>query len=160
MSILTTAEIAAHHPGLVMLPATSDARRQMQIPFYAEPVRAGFPSPADDYVEGLLDLNEFLVHDEPGTFMVRVAGDSMKDYPILPGDILVVERGRPPCDGNVVVAEVDGEFTVKELRKEFGQVALIPHNKAYQPILLKEGQELVIFGVVTSVIRKLLSGKQ
>jgi DNA polymerase V len=117
-------------------------------------VRAGFPSPADDHIEGLIDLNQYMVHDEPGTFMVRVAGDSMRDAAILPGDILVVERGLAPVDGNIVVAEIDGEFTVKELRREFGRVALFARNPAYPPILLREGQELVIFGVVTGLLRK------
>jgi DNA polymerase V len=95
-----------------------------------------------------------MVHDEPGTFMVRVAGDSMRDAAILPGDILVVERGLAPVDGNIVVAEIDGEFTVKELRREFGRIALCARNPAYPPILLREGQELVIFGVVTGLLRK------
>lgn len=155
MSTLSLAEIAARHPGRVLLPAPGELRRYSQIPFYTEPVRAGFPSPADDYVEGLLDLNEYLVHDEPGTFMVRVQGDSMIDAAILPDDVLVVDRGLPPADGDIVVAEVDGDFTVKELRREFGRVALFAHNKAYPPIILNEGQELVVFGVVTAVVRKL-----
>jgi DNA polymerase V len=155
MSMLLLAEIAARHPGRVLLPTPGGVRRHIQIPFYAEPVRAGFPSPADDYVEGLLDLNEYLVHDEPGTFMVRVEGDSMIDAAILPDDVLVVDRGLAPADGDIVVAEVDGDFTVKELRREFGRVALIAHNQAYPAIILNEGQELIVFGVVTAVVRKL-----
>lgn len=121
--------------------------------FKEQPAMA-FPSPADDHIDGLIDLNQYLVHDEPGTFMVRVAGDSMKGAAILPGDILVVDRGLLPADGNIVVAEIDGEFAVKELRREFGRIALVAYNPAYPPILLREGQELIVFGVVTGLVRK------
>lgn len=152
---MTLADIESRHPGRVLRPMPGELRRPLQVPLYAGAVHAGFPSPADDYIERLIDLNQYLVHDEPGTFMVRVKGDSMKDAAIASGDILVVDRGLPPVDGNIVVAEIDGEFTVKELRREFGQIALFAHNPAYPPILLREGQELIIFGVVTGLVRKL-----
>jgi DNA polymerase V len=155
MTTMIHADIETRHPGRVLHPMPKGVRRPLQLPLYVWAVRAGFPSPADDYIEGLIDLNQYLVHDEPGTFMVRVAGDSMRDAAILPGDILVVDRSLAPADGNIVVAEIDGEFTVKELRREFGRIALFAHNPAYPPILLREGQELVIFGVVTGLLRKL-----
>jgi DNA polymerase V len=138
-----------------MLPATpAHARQACPIPLFCEAVRAGFPSPAADYAEGLLDLNAYLIHDEPGTFMVRVASDSMQERGILPGDVLVVDRGLNAVDGDIVVAELDGEFTLRELRREYGQIVLFAHHQAYAPIRLAPGQELIVFGVVTAVVRK------
>lgn len=124
------------------------------LPLYSDQISAGFPSPAQDYIERTLDLNELCISHPSSTFLVRVSGDSMKDAGIFDGDMLVVDRSVTAIHGSIVVAAVNREFTVKELclkpvRK------LLPHNKAYQPILLNEQGDFEIFGVVVSVVRKM-----
>lgn len=120
------------------------------------PVVAGFPSPAEQYIESPLDLNELLVRKPAATFFVRAAGDSMLGAGIRPGDILVVDRSLEPEDGSIVIACVDNEFTVKYLRKDAAGVRLEAGNRRYQPIVLQEGMELRIFGVVTAVIHRFI----
>lgn len=131
------------------------------IPFYEGKVRAGqsrFASAAQDYEMKELDLNELLVADPPATFMVQVAKDcdSMIDAGIFPGSKLIVNKalGSKAKSSNIVIAIVDGEFVVKRLYKRFKIVRLLSENKAkaYPPIELSEGQELVIWGVVQHVI--------
>jgi len=133
--------------------AATDA--SARVPLYLDAVSAGFPSPADDYVETALDLNRYLVANPSATFMVRVGGDSMVDAGILDGDVLVVDRSREPMPGRIVVAVLDGELTVKRLCRLQGRIFLTPENTAYRPIEVREDQELTIWGVVTGVIRKL-----
>ncbi|MDQ1256385.1 MAG: polymerase [Candidatus Hydrogenedentes bacterium] len=116
------------------------------------PVEAGFPSPADDYIEKPLDLNELMVEHPEATFFVRVKGDSMVDANIHSADILVVDRSREAHDGCVVVAVLDGEFTVKQLRNRDGQVLLLPANRKYRPITVTPEQDFQVWGVVTYVI--------
>lgn len=131
-------------------PAQSPGR--VQLPLFASRVPAGFPSPADDYVESRLDLNELLIQRREATYFLRVKGDSMQGAGIHPGDLIVVDRSINPEDGNVVVAEVDGELTIKRLRLGAGNPELHPENPAYPVIRFKEGQELRIWGVVTSSV--------
>lgn len=123
-------------------------------PLMASLAVCGFPSPAEQYVESPLDLNELLVTKPAATFFVRAAGDSMVGVGIREDDILVVDRSVDPCDGMVVIACVDGEFTVKTLRQQEGQVWLEPANSAYRPIRFAAGQELNVFGVVTACIHR------
>ncbi|WP_419788373.1 LexA family protein [Pseudodesulfovibrio sp.] len=125
------------------------------VPLYLDAVSAGFPSPADDYVETALDLNRYLVTNPAATFMVRVGGDSMIDAGILDGDVLIVDRSREAKTGRIVVAVVDGELTVKRLGRFNGRIFLLPENSAYRPIEIHEEQELTIWGVVSGVVRKL-----
>ena len=125
-------------------------------PLMASTVVAGFPSPAEQYAETPLDLNELLVRRAAATFFVRAAGDSMIGAGIRPGDILVVDRSLTAEDKMIVIAAVDREFTVKILRKDAGGVRLEAANKKYQTIVLKEGMELQIFGVVTAVIHQFI----
>ncbi|MBN1517306.1 translesion error-prone DNA polymerase V autoproteolytic subunit [Candidatus Sumerlaeota bacterium] len=115
-------------------------------------VSAGFPSPADDYVEGTLDLNEHLIKNAAATYFVRVSGDSMTGAGIHDGDLLIVDRSITPADGSIVIASHDGEFTVKRLRHRNGRPLLVPENINYQPIALS-GDD-AIFGVVTYAIHK------
>lgn len=122
------------------------------IPFYGASVAAGFPSPADDYVEKRLDLNELLINKPASTFFVRAEGESMLGAGIHPGDILVVDRSVHAATGKVVVCALDGELTVKRLRSKEGKLVLAPENPDYPDIPLKEGVDMVIWGVVTSVI--------
>lgn len=126
----------------------------LQLPLFVSKVSAGFPSPAQDYVEQTLDLNELCIKRPAATFFVRVEGESMIEAGIFHNDILVVDRSVTPVHGDIVVAQVDGEFTVKELCLK-PRLMLIPRNGAYQPICLANDNELQIFGVVTNVIRQM-----
>lgn len=138
----------------ILIGQASSLATSLPLPLYANKVAAGFPSPAQDYVENTLDLNELCIDHPAATFLVRVSGDSMKDAGILDGDILVVDRSLTAVHGNIIVAALNQEFTVKELcLKPIRQ--LLPHNKAYRPILLREQDEFEVFGVVVSVVRKL-----
>lgn len=123
-----------------------------QLPLYGSKVPAGFPSPADDYIEKQLDLNEHLIKHPSATFFVRVSGNSMIDAGIHENDILVVDRSITPVTGKIVVAAIDGQLTVKRLNKTNKKLFLIPENTEFEPIEIKEGNEVYIWGVVTNVI--------
>ncbi len=123
-------------------------------PLFVAAVSAGFPSPADDYVEGTLDLNRHLITHPAATFFVRATGDSMIDAGIHPGDLLIVDRALTPTEGHVVIAVLDGELTVKRLERIDGQPVLTPGNRRYSPIRPRENQNFEIWGVVTYVIHK------
>lgn len=132
----------------------SDHFPSCPIPLFSDPVKAGFPSPAQDYIERTLDLNELCIRHPNATFFVRVEGDSMVEAGIYTNDVLVVDRSIEAEHGDIVVAAVAGEITVKEfcLRPT---LALLPRNPAYKPIQPRNGEELSIFGVVTNVIRQM-----
>jgi DNA polymerase V len=117
-------------------------------------VRAGFPSPAEDFAAQRFDLTAELVRHPQATFLLRVAGDSMRDAGIDDGDLLVVDRALKPRHGCVVVAVVDGEFTVKRLHQQFGRIRLRAANPTFPDILPKEGQTIEIWGVVTASIKR------
>lgn len=119
-------------------------------------VQAGFPSPADDYVEHALDLNEHLVRNPPATYFVRAAGDSMEGVGIRPGDLLVVDRSIDPRPGHIVIASVQGEYTVKLLERREGRLWLAPANPRYLPIEITPDSDLEIWGVVAYVIHRTL----
>lgn len=123
-----------------------------RLPLYACSVRAGFPSPADDYIERHLDLNHHLVKHPASTFFVTASGDSMIGAGIASGDMLVVDRSLDAVHGKIVIAAVNGELTVKRLSRSNGRLQLLPENDAYQPIDLGREDDLVIWGVVTHVI--------
>ncbi|MCB5161436.1 translesion error-prone DNA polymerase V autoproteolytic subunit [Marinomonas algarum] len=125
----------------------------VRIPLYTESVSAGFPSPAQDFVERSLDLNEYCVSHPTASFFVRTQGDSMIDAGILSGDVLLVDKSLTARHGDTVIACIHGEMTVKVLELE-PHVLLQPRNKAYRAIQITEESGLEIFGVVTSVIRK------
>lgn len=127
---------------------------RLYLPLFSSRIPAGFPSPADDHVEDRIDLNEELIRNPPATFMIRVEGRSMIDANIFEGDILIVDRSIEARDGHVIVAVVDGKFTVKRLSIKGGKVCLLPENPdpSYQPIDFQDGQELIVWGVVTNVI--------
>jgi DNA polymerase V len=124
-------------------------------PLFLVSVSAGFPAPAEDYIEGRLDLNKHLIKHPAATFFVRVAGDSMTGAGIHPGDILVVDRSLEPQDANVVIAVLEGELTVKRISRRDGRLYLVPDNALYQPLEIIEGMEFEVWGVVTSVIHSL-----
>jgi DNA polymerase V len=129
------------------------------IPLYQSKIPAGFPSPAQDYVEQTLDLNELCIKRPSATYFVRVEGDSMIEAGIHPDDILVVDRSVTPLHGDIVIAQVNGEFTVKELALT-PEVQLIPRNKAYPPITFTDDAELALFGVVTNIVRQMTRSKR
>ncbi len=120
--------------------------------FFTSRVEAGFPSPADDYLEGTLDLNEHLIRRPAATFFLRVSGDSMTGAGIYPGDILIVDRSLPPADGRIVIAVVDGELTVKRLSRRPGRIRLLPENPRYPPIDITAEQDLRVWGVVVHAV--------
>lgn len=139
-------------PDLVLLPGKM-APVQLT-PLYSHSISAGFPSPADDYIEDRLDLNQLLVNNKAATFFLRVKGDSMVNAGIHHGDIIVVDRSVQPAPRSIVVAVVDGELTVKRLITRNGSAELHAENPKYAPICLQEGQELTIWGVVTSSVHQ------
>ena len=124
------------------------------IPIFSSRVQAGFPSPADDHLEDQLDLNKYLIHHQEATFFVRAQGESMLNAGIHPGDILIVDKSLPDKSGKIVIAVIDGEFTVKRLYKHKGKISLKAENPEFKDIEIKEGSELIIWGVVTSVIHQ------
>lgn len=123
-----------------------------EIPLYSHKVVAGFPSPAEDYIEDRLDLNQHLIRNKEATFMLRVQGDSMKNIGIMDGDILIVDKSIEPTDGKVVIAALDGELTVKRLSIKSTGTWLVPENDRYPPIAVRPEADIVIWGVVTATV--------
>ena len=118
------------------------------------PVSAGYPSPADDYLDGSLDLNQHLIQHPTATFFVRVAGESMREAGIHSGDVLIVDRALTPTDGSVVIAVVNSELTVKRLSKQRGKLVLMPANQQYPPLPITKATAFEVWGVVTYVIHR------
>lgn len=130
-----------------------DERPQiLALPLFSDFVPCGFPSPAQDYVERRIDLNELMIQHPSATYFVKAAGDSMAGAGIDEGDLLVVDSARKAKQGDIVIAAVDGEFTVKYLQL-YPQVMLKPANKAYTPIIIAGEDKLEIFGVVTYIVK-------
>ena len=130
-------------------------RTALTLPLASDPVAAGFPSPADDYVEVGIDLNEQLIRHPSSTFFLRVSGDSMTGAGIHTGDLLVVDRSLEPRPGRVVVAVLDGAFTLKRLMRNAGNLVLEAANPAYPPLKLQGCEEVQIWGVAVHVIHPL-----
>ena len=130
--------------------------KKCSLPLALSHVEAGFPSPADDYMEGALDLNEHVIKHPSATYFVKASGDSMIGAGIFNGDLLIVDRSLEASSGKVVIAEVDGQLTVKRLLKLNDSFSLQSENSSYPPIDLQEGNEVVVWGVVTHVIHDLL----
>jgi DNA polymerase V len=126
----------------------------LAIPLVLGCVPAGFPSPADDYVENKLDLNKYLIQHPSATFYVKVKGHSMMGAGITDGDMLVVDRAIEPRNNDIAVCVIDGEFTVKRVNKVNNDVYLIPENPEFKAIRISEGQNFQVWGVVQYVIHK------
>lgn len=126
--------------------------RALLLPLFSGKVAAGFPSPADDYIEKTLDLNELLVQKPAATFFVRAEGESMLGAGIHPNDILVVDRSLKPVSGKIVICALNGELTVKRLKSDRGVMVLAAENPAYADIIINADMDVVIWGVVTNVI--------
>lgn len=119
-----------------------------KLTFYQSRVQAGFPSPADDYIDGALNLHELLIHHPPATFFVRVQGDSMIDAGIFDGDLLIVDKSISPHAGHIVIASLNGEFTVKKLMEKNGKPFLQACNPQFSAIPLSSDSDFSIWGVV------------
>lgn len=124
-------------------------------PLFLVSVSAGFPSPADDYLDGQLDLNQHLIKHPAATFFIRVSGDSMLGAGIHSGDLLIVDRALEAAPNRVVVAVVNGELTVKRICQQQDRLFLMPDNGAYPPLPIQPTTDFEIWGVVTSVIHPL-----
>lgn len=126
----------------------------MHFPLFLAKVHAGFPSPAEDFVESSIDLNKELIRNCASTFFVRVQGDSMRDAGIDCGDLLIIDKSLDYISGKIVVCSLNGEFTLKTLKMEKNFAYLIPANKNYPVIKIDENSGAEIWGVVTYVIKK------
>lgn len=134
--------------------------QRLEIPMFESPApQAGFPSPAADAIEGALDLNELLIRNPPATFFLRAAGESMRDAGITTGDILIVDRSMEAVPGKIVIATYDGDIFVKRLRRFSNEMVLASENSspdAVYPDMPLAGHDVVFWGVVTSIIRRLM----
>lgn len=137
-----------------LVPIIPVTKLKLPLPLYGA-VSAGFPSPADDYLEQHLDLNEYLIKNPSATFFVRVEGDSMVGASIQAGNILIVDRSLEASHGDIVIAVLNGAFTVKRFYKKQGDFRLIPENPKYPVISIREGDEFIIWGVVAHVLNEL-----
>lgn len=134
---------------------STSAREQSQesLPYFEEGVMAGFPSPVMGELNGTLNLNSLCIQHPATTYYVRARGDSMIGAGICDGDILVVDRSIPPQHGDIIIAAIDGEFTVKRLHRKGGNVFLCPENPAYPSRLLTAEEQSEFFGVVTWILK-------
>jgi DNA polymerase V len=127
----------------------------MQLPMASSGISAGFPSPAEEYMESGIDLNLELIRNPDATFFGKVKGYSMKDAGISDGDVLVIDKSLEPRNGSVAVCFLDGEFTVKRILKENDSIFLMPANNEFKPIRITEENDFVVWGIVTYVIKKM-----
>ena len=132
-------------------------KTQINTPVFLDKVSAGFPSPATDYMENKLDLNEYLITHPAATFIVKASGSSMVNANIYSGDLLVVDRSITPKNNNIVIASIFGDLTVKKLKKKEKSFFLVSANEEYPSIEVKEEMECFIWGVVTYIIHETAS---
>jgi DNA polymerase V len=146
--------ITGNTPKILEIFAAS-AETELSLPFVDEGISAGFPSPALDFADQSIDLNKHLIKHPAATFYGRAKGESLNKAGISSGDLLVIDRSLEPASGKIAVCCIDGEFTAKRILKSNGQILLVPENDDYQPIIMQEGNELIIWGIVTHVIKYL-----
>ncbi len=149
--------LSPHEDAVHIIPANSDQlpHNQFTAPLYTSTVRAGFPSPADDHIESHLNINTYLIKNPDATFFVRVSGTSMINAGIHENDILVVDKSIPPHNNNIIVVAIDGELTVKRLRKTEQETLLVPENPKFKPILVNAESNVVVWGVAIGLIRSI-----
>lgn len=133
---------------------SADLSSHLNLLYAEDGIRAGFPSPAQDYSSDAIDLNKELIRHPATTFYARAVGDSMKNCGIDDGDLLVIDKSIEPQEGDVVVAVIDGEFTLKRIHIEANQLWLVPENPDYQPIAVTEENKFCVWGVVTYNIKQ------
>lgn len=132
----------------------AEVNTELSLPIADEGIKAGFPSPAQDFMDLAIDLNKELVRHPASTFYGRVRGDSMQDAGVYDGDILIIDKSLEPRNGDMAVCFVDGEFTIKYIKIEKDIVWLIPANDCYSPIKITEDNDFLIWGIVTYSIKK------
>lgn len=137
---------------LIFFHPNQETRKQLHL--VQEGISAGFPSPADDFKELRISIDQEVVRNEEATFYARVSGESMQGAGLDDGDLLVIDRSLEPQDNKIAVCFIDGAFTVKRLKVEVDCVYLVAENKNYKPIKVSEGDELIIWGIVTYVVKK------
>ena len=133
---------------------SAETTTELKIPLFESGVSAGFPSPADDYLDLPIDLNEFLIKHPAATFYVRVKGNSMEGAGIRNGDLLIVDRAEEPRNKSIVLGVIDGEFTVKRIKKKGSDLYLMPDNPEFKPIKINDNMNFQVWGVVTYVVHK------
>ncbi|EIJ38309.1 MULTISPECIES: LexA family protein [Galbibacter] len=138
---------------LIFFKPDADASLELQV--VEGGISAGFPSPAEDFKETTIDLNKALIKNKEATFYARVSGQSMTGAGLDDGDLLIIDKSIEPVNGKIAVCFIEGEFTVKRLKIEKGELFLMPENKRYKPIKVEENDELIIWGIVTYVIKSL-----
>ena len=124
-----------------------------ELPLVEGGIKAGFPSPADDFLDLSIDINKEYIRNKEATFFARVNGDSMKDAGMSDGDLLIIDKSLEPADGKIAVCFIDGEFTVKRIRLEGEVVWLMAENKNYKPIRVTEDNDFIVWGIVTTIIK-------
>ena len=149
-----TARIRVPESKLDEVYAFLDRGNTYQRPLYSSRVSAGFPSPADEYMEGKLDLNTYLIDHPAATFFVKVSGESMIGAGIKPDDLLIVDRSLTPKNNDIVIAVVDTELTVKRLIQKSKMIKLLPENPAFKPLMITEDMDFSIWGVVTGSVTR------
>lgn len=132
-----------------------DFENKIELPYYTSGIKAGFPSPAADFDETKISLDNELVKNREATFYAKASGDSMTGAGIDDGDIMVIDRSLEPQNNKIAVCIIDGEFTVKRIKKEKNNLFLMPENKNYKPIVISPENELIIWGIVTYVVKKM-----
>ncbi|WP_269223633.1 translesion error-prone DNA polymerase V autoproteolytic subunit [Flavobacterium sp. IMCC34518] len=130
-----------------------DYSTELQLPYIDAGISAGFPSPADDFIELSIDLNKTLIKNKDTTFFAKVKGHSMKNAGINDGDLLVIDRSLEPQNNKIAVCQIDGEFTVKRIKIEEGAVWLIAENEEYKPIKVTAENDFIIWGIVINSIK-------
>ena len=146
--------LARIHAGPVLDFFTPDFTTQLDLPLAGTAIAAGFPSPAEEYLDLALDLNKELIKHPAATFYAKVKGDSMVDAGIQDGDLLVIDKALEPKEGAIAVCYLDGEFTVKRLAVQEEGVYLMPANAEFKPIRITEENEFLVWGIVAYVIHK------
>jgi len=140
---------------VVSIDLVNEVMTKTKIPLFEHKVPAGLPSQADDHVEKRMDLNDYLIREADTTFFVRIKGNSMDNAGIHDNDVVIVDRSQEASIGDIVLASLDGEFTVKNLAKnKNGSPRLLPANEAFSPIEVLEGTQFQIWGVITGAVRK------
>ena len=135
------------------MPNADSATGDNGLPFFSEEVAAGFPSPAAGDIKGILDLNELCIQHPAATYFIRARGESMIDAGISDGDIMVVDRSINPRNGDIIIAELEGAFTVKYYEKNGNCIRLVPANSKFEPIIISQARQAAFFGVVTWVLK-------
>ncbi|MHA8061408.1 LexA family protein [Aquirufa beregesia] len=141
------------HSNILLNFYSPDYSSEVQIPFFDVGISAGFPSPADDFIELTIDLNKEIIKNKDTTFFAKVKGHSMKNVGINDGDLLVIDKSLEPKNNRIAVCQIDGEFTVKRIKIDKGVILLIAENEDYQPIKVTSDNEFLIWGIVTNAIK-------